>query len=42
VIGLPHEKLGEEVTAVIVAADGHGPSSAEEVLRHLGSRLSAF
>jgi long-chain acyl-CoA synthetase len=42
VIGLPHEKLGEEVAAVIVAADGHGPSSAEEVLRHLGSRLSAF
>lgn len=42
VIGLPHEKLGEEVTAVIVAADGHGPSSTEEVLRHLGSRLSAF
>jgi len=42
VIGIPHDKLGEEVAAVIVAADGHGPSSAEEVLRHLGSRLAAF
>ena len=42
VIGLPHDKLGEEVAAVIVAADGHGPSSEEEVLRHLGTRLAAF
>jgi acyl-CoA synthetase (AMP-forming)/AMP-acid ligase II len=36
------EKLGEEVAAVIVAADGHGPESAEDVLRHLSSRLAAF
>ncbi len=42
VIGLPHDKLGEEVAAVIVAANGHGPGSAEDVLRHLGSRLAAF
>lgn len=42
VIGIPHEKLGEEVAAVIVAANGHGPSSADEVLRHLRSRLAAF
>lgn len=42
VIGIPHEKLGEEVAAVIVAADGHGPSSADDVLRHLSSRLAAF
>jgi long-chain acyl-CoA synthetase len=42
VIGIPHDKLGEEVAAVIVAADGHGPSSADDVLRHLGSRLAAF
>lgn len=42
VIGIPHDKLGEEVAAVIVAANGHGPSNAEEVLRHLGSRLAAF
>ena len=42
VIGIPHDKLGEEVAAVIVAADGHGPSSADNVLRHLSSRLAAF
>ena len=42
VIGIPHDKLGEEVAAVIVAADGHGPSSADDVLRHLSSRLAAF
>jgi long-chain acyl-CoA synthetase len=42
VIGLPHEKLGEEVAAVIVAADGHGPADEGDVLRLLGSRLAAF
>jgi long-chain acyl-CoA synthetase len=42
VIGIPHEKLGEEVAAVIVAADGHGPHSVDDVLQHLSSRLAAF
>lgn len=42
VIGISHDKLGEEVAAVIVAADGYGPSSADDVLRHLSSRLAAF
>ncbi len=42
VIGLPHSKLGEEVAAVIVAADGHGPADEDDVLRLLGSRLAAF
>jgi len=42
VIGIPHDKLGEEVAAVIVAANGHGPSSEDEVLQHLRSRLAAF
>lgn len=42
VIGIPHDKLGEEVAAVIVAADGHGPSSEDDIMRHLGSRLAAF
>jgi acyl-CoA synthetase (AMP-forming)/AMP-acid ligase II len=42
VIGIPHDKLGEEVAAVIVAADGHGPQSAENVLDHLRSRLAGF
>jgi long-chain acyl-CoA synthetase len=42
VIGLPHEKLGEEVAAVIVPADGHGAHSEEDVLAHLKSRLAGF
>jgi long-chain acyl-CoA synthetase len=42
VIGLPHEKLGEEVAAVIVPADGHGAHSEEDVLVHLKSRLAGF
>jgi long-chain acyl-CoA synthetase len=42
VIGLPHDKLGEEVAAVIVPADGHGEHSEHEVLAHLKSRLAGF
>jgi len=42
VIGLPHEKLGEEVAAVIVPADGHGEHSEHEVLAHLKARLAGF
>ena len=42
VIGLPHEKLGEEVAAVIVPADGHGHHSELHVLEHLKARLAGF
>ena len=42
VIGLPHAKLGEEVAAVIVAADGSGPADEANVLELLQSRLAAF
>jgi long-chain acyl-CoA synthetase len=42
VIGLPHAKLGEEVAAVLVPADGHGPADEEDILQLLGSRLAAF
>jgi long-chain acyl-CoA synthetase len=42
VIGLPHDKLGEEVAAVIVPADGHDASHEASVLEHLKSRLASF
>ena len=42
VIGLPHPKLGEEVAAVIVPADGHGDHSEHHVLEHLKARLAGF
>ena len=42
VIGLPHTQLGEEVAAVIVAADGSGPHDESHVLDLLKSRLAAF
>ena len=42
VIGLPHAKLGEEVTAVLVAADGFDESATPEVLQYLSGRLAAF
>ena len=42
VIGLPHEKLGEEVAAVIVPADGRGEQDVEALLRFLSSRLAGF
>ena len=42
VIGLPHAKLGEEVAAVLVPADGHGPADEDDILQLLGSRLAAF
>ena len=42
VIGLPHEKLGEEVAAVVVPADGHGAHSEADLLAHLKSRLAPF
>jgi long-chain acyl-CoA synthetase len=42
VIGLPHDKLGEEVAAVLVAADGFGSDDDEEILAFLASRLASF
>ena len=42
VIGLPHPTLGEEVAAVLVPADGHGPADEPTVLEHLRSRLAGF
>jgi len=42
VIGLPHDKLGEEVTAVLVAADGFGSDHDSEILEFLKTRLASF
>jgi long-chain acyl-CoA synthetase len=42
VIGLPHPKLGEEVAAVLVAADGVDPSVTAEILSFLSTRLATF
>jgi len=41
VIGLPHERLGEEVAAVVVTREGH-PVRAEELQAFAGERLAAF
>lgn len=42
VIGLPHPKLGEEVAAVLVAANGFDHNHTDEVIAYLSSRLAAF
>ena len=42
VIGLPHDKLGEEVAAVLVAADGFGSQHDAEILTFLATRLASF
>ena len=42
VIGLPHDKLGEEVTAVLVAAEGFGSDHDAEILAFLKTRLASF
>jgi len=42
VIGLPHDKLGEEVAAVLVAADGFGSEHDAEILTFLATRLASF
>ena len=42
VIGIPHDKLGEEVAAVLVAADGCGPSDSDAVVSFLATRLAGF
>ena len=42
VIGLPHDKLGEEVAAVLVAADGFGADHDSAILEFLKTRLASF
>lgn len=42
VIGLPHPKLGEEVAAVLVAADGVDDGVTDDILAFLGTRLATF
>ena len=42
VIGLPHDKLGEEVAAVLVAADGFDSAETDAVLAYLSTRLASF
>lgn len=42
VIGLPHPKLGEEVAAILVAADGIDSSVTDDVLAFLSTRLASF
>ena len=42
VIGLPHDKLGEEVAAVLVAADGFGSEHDAAILAFLATRLASF
>ena len=41
VVGVPHPTLGEEVTAVIVLRPGR-VIEAEEIVRHVGTRLARF
>jgi long-chain acyl-CoA synthetase len=41
VFGVPHERLGEEVAAVVVALDGV-PVTAEEIRAHVAERLAWF
>ncbi len=42
VIGLPHEDFGEQVTAVIVAADGEKPPKEDEIISALKQRLAGY
>jgi acyl-CoA synthetase (AMP-forming)/AMP-acid ligase II len=42
VVGLPHDDLGEEVAAFVVAADGGPPPEAEELRRFARAELSGF
>jgi long-chain acyl-CoA synthetase len=41
VLGLPHERLGEEVAAVVCLREGE-TLSAEDLRAHVGARLAAF
>jgi long-chain acyl-CoA synthetase len=41
VFGVPHDRLGEELVAAVVARDGE-TLDADELRRHVGERLAAF
>lgn len=41
IVGLPHERLGEEVVAVVRLRDG-ATAGAEDLRAHVGARLAAF
>ncbi|UDY35234.1 class I adenylate-forming enzyme family protein [Dermatobacter hominis] len=41
VFGVPHERLGEEVAAVVMLRDG-ASATEEELLEHVAERLAAF
>src|SRR5262249_40553927 len=41
VFGIPHERLGEEVTAAIVLRDG-ATVTPEELQAHVGTKLAPF
>ncbi len=41
-IGLPHDDFGEQVTAVIVAADGEAPPAEDAVIAALKQRLAGY
>ncbi|MBI4577465.1 MAG: acyl--CoA ligase [Planctomycetes bacterium] len=42
VIGIPHETLGEEVTAVVVPRDRRSPPAAAELREFLAGRLATY
>ncbi len=42
VIGLPHDDFGEQVTAVVVAADGETPPAEDAVIEALKQRLAGY
>jgi acyl-CoA synthetase (AMP-forming)/AMP-acid ligase II len=41
VVGLPHERWGEAVTAVVVVREGRAPT-AESVIAHCRDRLAGY
>jgi len=42
VIGIPDDRWGEVVCAVIVVRDGHAPPTVEDLRVHIGARLAPF
>jgi long-chain acyl-CoA synthetase len=42
IIGVPHDRLGEEVGAVVRVREGASALDADAVRRHVGERLAAF
>jgi long-chain acyl-CoA synthetase len=41
VLGAPHERLGEEVAAVVILKPGHA-ATADDLQRHVAARLAAY